>query len=66
MSYTVLNPRKIPKGVCVLSTGSGDTRKEWQEGDTYDGPNPGDLVKRGFLKEAKGGRTVGKDERSRG
>ena len=53
MKYVVLNPRQIPKGICVLAVGreeDGD-RREWHEGDTYDGPNPTGLVDRGFLRK---------------
>ena len=50
-NYTVINPRKIPKGTRIFIDADG---KSYEEGDTYAGTNAEHLLGRGFLKEAKG------------
>ena len=47
--YTVVNPRKIPVGIPVITLHG----THYYEGDTVDDTDVGDLVARGFLKPAR-------------
>ena len=49
--FIVANPRRIPKDRHILRVGD----KRYFEGDVYDGPDDGRLVRDGFLVEVSDG-----------
>lgn len=55
--YTVVNPRKIPEGIPVVTIHD----VHYYEGDTVNETNVGDLVARGFLVPVSGDTAVSND-----
>jgi len=47
--YVVVNPRNIPDGKYIFRQGD----KRWFEGDVYDGDEPEEPLRRGFIAEAE-------------